>query len=102
LLLITLFIIIINIIVIIIIIIIIIMPTCSTDAHNTTQLSPFLQADYTFFGSTKINYSAWAAWYNTWLLNILTPKGGVFSFHFLRLVNSNSLFYDELRLALLA
>ena len=26
---------------------------------------------------------AWAAWYNTWLLNTLTPKGIGFSFSFL-------------------
>ncbi len=30
----------------------------------------------------SINIVSWAAWYNTWLLNKLTPKGIVFSFLF--------------------
>ena len=79
--------------------------------HHSAAVT-ILQAEYTCLGGTTrqlqpvllhgdIMPGAWAARYTTWLLSILTLKDGVFALLFLRLVNSNILLYDALRLALL-
>ncbi len=64
--------------------------------HEYELFEPEVAACLWFFGSPLVYCSSlcgscttcllaypWAAWYNTWLLIKLTPKGAVFSFLFL-------------------